>query len=303
MCQDCGCNSGGNVRIQGDSINHSHDAKNLGLDHHSDRGDHGDRGDHAPIHHHGHHDPQDHDTHNHSHSDHSHDPDRPHIHPKRTITLETGILAKNDRLAERNRGYFMAKNLTVFNLLSSPGSGKTALLERTITDLNDRVHIGVIVGDLETDNDAERLRKTGAPAVQILTGTLCHLEADMILEAAQKLDLHRLNLLMIENVGNLVCPAAYDLGETLRIALLSTTEGEDKPLKYPTLFKSVDLAIITKIDLAEAVGFDRSKAIHNLRRMAPQAKILEVSARTGAGMQAWYDFLMETVPSLSLLPK
>jgi hydrogenase nickel incorporation protein HypB len=275
MCQDCGCNLGGNVRIEGESLLHSH--PNHSQDNHS----------HA----------------DHSHDHHSHHADRPHVHPKRTISLETGILAKNDRLAERNRGYFLAKNLTVFNLLSSPGSGKTSLLERTITDLNDRVQVGVIVGDLETDNDAERLRKTGAPAVQILTGTLCHLEADMILDAAQKIDLDRLNLLVIENVGNLVCPAAYDLGETVRIALLSVTEGEDKPLKYPTLFKSVDLAIITKIDLAEAVGFDRAKAIENLQRMAPQAKILEVSARTGAGMQAWYDYLLQLLPtrvSLSL---
>ena len=276
MCQDCGCNLGGNVRIHSETIVPSPD--------HSDHSNHS----HHPDHSHG---PHSHSDHSH-HSEHAHHPDRPHVHPKRTITLETGILAKNDRLAERNRGYFLAKNLMVFNLLSSPGSGKTALLERTVTDLRDRVNIGVIVGDLETDNDAERLRKTGAPAVQILTGTLCHLEADMILDAAQKLDLDRLNLLVIENVGNLVCPAAYDLGETARIALLSVTEGEDKPLKYPTLFKSVDVAIITKVDLAEAVGFDRTKAIENLQRMAPQAKILEVSARTGEGMQAWYDYLL-----------
>jgi len=276
MCQDCGCNLGGNVRIHSETMVHSPD--------HSDHSNHS----HHPDHSHG---PHSHSDHSH-HSEHAHHPDRPHVHPKRTITLETGILAKNDRLAERNRGYFLAKNLMVFNLLSSPGSGKTALLERTVTDLRDRVNIGVIVGDLETDNDAERLRKTGAPAVQILTGTLCHLESDMILDAAQKLDLDRLNLLVIENVGNLVCPAAYDLGETARIALLSVTEGEDKPLKYPTLFKSVDVAIITKVDLAEAVGFDRTKAIENLQRMAPQAKILEVSARTGEGMQAWYDYLL-----------
>jgi hydrogenase nickel incorporation protein HypB len=280
MCQDCGCTLGGNVRIQEESLVHSSPDDDLNHSH-SEHSDH-----HSP-----------HSSHEHSHSDHSHHPDRPHVHPKRTIILETGILAKNDRLAERNRGYFLAKNLTVFNLLSSPGSGKTALLERTIIDLHDRVQVGVIVGDLETDNDAERLRKTGAPAVQILTGTLCHLEADMILEAAQKLDLDRLNLLVIENVGNLVCPAAYDLGETIRIALLSVTEGEDKPLKYPTLFKSVDLAIITKIDLAEAVGFDRAKAIENLQRMAPQAKILEVSARTGVGMQTWYDYLLQLLPT------
>jgi hydrogenase nickel incorporation protein HypB len=277
------------VRIQAEHQEHSHAVNGSHTHEHS----HGVNDSHthshehpAPSHHH-------HDGTDQTHSHHS---DRPHIHPKRqTISLETNILAKNDRLAERNRGYFLAKNLTVFNLLSSPGSGKTALLERTITDLQEQLKIGIIVGDLETDNDAERLRKTGAPAVQILTGTLCHLEADMILEAAQKLPLDTLNMLVVENVGNLVCPAAYDLGETVRIALLSVTEGEDKPLKYPTLFKSIDLAIITKIDLAEAVGFDRSKAITNLKRMAPQAEILEVSARTGAGMQAWYTYLSQTL--------
>ncbi len=243
-------------------------------------------------------------SHSHEHHEHHHhhhgDGEHTHTH---TVELHEAILSKNDRLAERNRGFFAAKNLVVLNLLSSPGSGKTALLERTLTEGRSRFRSAVIVGDLETDNDAQRLRKTGTQAVQIATGNVCHLEADMVAKAVQKLDLEGLQLLVIENVGNLVCPAAYDLGETRRVALLSTTEGEDKPLKYPTLFKSVDVAIVTKIDIAEVVGFDRDRAIENIRRVAPQAQILELSARTGEGMEAWYNYLetqLQPMPELVL---
>lgn len=213
----------------------------------------------------------------------------------RVVTIGQSILDKNDRLAERNRGYFMAKGLLVLNLLSSPGSGKTALLERTISDMKNQLKAGVVVGDLETDNDAERLSKTGAPAVQITTGTVCHLEADMVARAAQKLDLDRLDLLIIENVGNLVCPASYDLGESMRVVMLSVTEGEDKPLKYPTMFKSANVVIVNKIDIAEVVGFDREKALTNIQKVCPQAKIFEVSARTGEGMANWYNCLTEAM--------
>jgi hydrogenase nickel incorporation protein HypB len=150
----------------------------------------------------------------------------------RSLTITQSILSKNDRLAERNRGYFLAKGLLVLNILSSPGSGKTALIERTITDLKERLKVGVVVGDLETDNDAKRLRNSGAPAIQITTGGVCHLEADMVLQASQQINLDLIEVLIIENVGNLVCPAAYDLGESLRVVLLSVTEGEDKPLNY-----------------------------------------------------------------------
>ena len=222
----------------------------------------------------------------HDHS-HSHDHDTGH----RSIEVAQSILAKNDRLAERNRGYFLAKELLVFNILSSPGSGKTALIERTITDLKNTLKIGVIVGDLATDNDAQRLGSHDVPVVQITTGTLCHLEADMVMEAAKKIDLDNLDSLIIENVGNLVCPASYDLGENLRVVLFSVTEGEDKPLKYPIMFKSADVVIINKIDIAEAVGFDREKALSNIAKVVPQATICEVSARTGAGMDNWYSFL------------
>jgi hydrogenase nickel incorporation protein HypB len=209
----------------------------------------------------------------------------------RSLTITQSILSKNERLAARNRGYFLAKKLLVLNILSSPGSGKTAFIERTITDLKDRLKVGVIVGDLETDNDAKRLRSSGAPVVQITTGGVCHLEADMVLQASQSIDLDSLELLIIENVGNLVCPAAYDLGENLRIVLLSVTEGEDKPLKYPTMFKSADVVIVNKIDIAEVVGFDRDRALNNIQKTAPDAIIFEVSARTGAGMEDWYGYL------------
>jgi hydrogenase nickel incorporation protein HypB len=175
--------------------------------------------------------------------------------------------------------------------MSSPGSGKTAFLQRTIADLADRLSVGAIVGDLETDNDARRLGQNGAPVIQITTGTVCHLEAKMVFDAAQKLDLDALDLLAIENVGNLVCPTAYDLGEDLRVILLSVTEGEDKPLKYPSAFKAAHVAIVNKIDIAEAVGFDREIALNNIRKIAPQATIFETSARTGTGMEAWYEYL------------
>lgn len=207
------------------------------------------------------------------------------------IDLHRGILSKNDRLAEQNRNYFKSKGLLVINLLSSPGSGKTALIERLLQDYSDRRNIGVIVGDLATDNDARRLQRRGAPTVQITTGNACHLEAAMVAKAARELDLDNLDWLIIENVGNLVCPAAYDLGEDLRVVLLSVTEGEDKPLKYPTMFKSAQAVVINKIDLAEAVEFERNRAIANIRAIAPQAKIFEISAKKGTGLEQLYNYL------------
>ncbi len=239
--------------------------------------------------------------HSHPSQAHSHPHSHPHLHNDevkatssdlQTLHVHTALLSKNDRFAERNRGYFSAKHLLVLNILSSPGAGKTALIERLIRETMPGAQtgrsprVGVIVGDLETDEDARRLRQAGAPAVQITTGTACHLEADMIAQAMDQLDLDALDWLIIENVGNLVCPAAYDLGETLRVVLLSTTEGEEKPLKYPTAFKSADVVVINKIDIAEAVGFDQERAIANIQAMAPQATLFEVSARTGQGVEA-----------------
>ena len=227
--------------------------------------------------------------HDHSHEDghshpHSHSNGHGHPPPVRSIDVQRPALALNQRHADQNRGWFCAKGLTVFNLLSSPGSGKTALLERTLRLLP---KAAAIVGDLQTENDAIRLRATGAQAIQITTGATCHLDAHMVAHALEKLDTANLQLLFIENVGNLVCPASYDLGETKRVVLLSVTEGEDKPLKYPVIFHNANLVLITKVDLADAVGFDREKAWANIRQTAPKAQILEVSAKTGVGLDAW----------------
>jgi hydrogenase nickel incorporation protein HypB len=207
------------------------------------------------------------------------------------VPVHQAILGKNDQLAQRNRKDFQDRGILVLNVLSAPGSGKTALLERTLTDLGNGIRAAVIVGDLATDNDARRLRRSGAPVVQITTGNVCHLEAEMVNRAMSQLDLDGLDLLIIENVGNLVCPASYDLGEELRVVLLSVTEGEDKPLKYPKAFKTAQVVVVNKIDLAAATGFDRMTALANIRGIAPQAEIFEVSARTGKGMEGWYDYL------------
>ena len=222
---------------------------------------------------------------------HDHDHGHSHEHPSKRIDVQQSILSQNDRLAERNRGGFKARKLFVINLLSSPGSGKTALIERTLTDHGSKIKIGVIVGDLQTENDANRVRAKGAPAVQITTGTACHLDAHMVERALEKLNLDGMKILFIENVGNLVCPASFDLGEDARVVLLSVTEGEDKPLKYPAIFLNADLVIINKTDLAEAAQFDRKTALENIRKVAPKAEVLELSAKTGAGMEAWYAFL------------
>ena len=235
------------------------------------------------------------DPHNHPHDHaqphaHGHDHEHGHAHPPpvRTVPVQKSALELNQRLADQNRGWFRAKGLKVFNLLSSPGSGKTALLERTLRTLP---RAAAIVGDLQTENDADRLRATGAQAVQIVTGATCHLDAHMVAHALEKLDVAGLETLFIENVGNLVCPASYDLGEAKRVVLLSVTEGEDKPLKYPVIFRNADLVLVTKTDLAAAVGFDREKALASIRQTAPRAQILEVSAKTGAGCDAWLAWL------------
>jgi hydrogenase nickel incorporation protein HypB len=212
----------------------------------------------------------------------------------RIVEVRQGILKKNDLLAAELRRRFAAASLFVVNLVSGPGAGKTALLERTLTDLRrDGTRAAALVGDLATDNDAVRLGRSGAPVRQITTGTVCHLEAAMVDAALAGWDLAALDLLFVENVGNLVCPASYDLGESLRVVLLSVTEGEDKPLKYPTLFHGADLAVITKTDLAAAAGFDRAMALHNLREVRPGIEVLETSARGGQGMAAWVERLLE----------
>ncbi len=215
----------------------------------------------------------------------------------RIVELRQGILKKNDELARGLRGRFESAGVLVLNLVSSPGTGKTAFLERTLRELRERgSRVAALVGDLETDNDARRLAASGAPVRQINTHGICHLEAEMVskhLEDWPGIELDRLDYLFIENVGNLVCPSSYDLGERIRVALLSVTEGEDKPLKYPTLFNSADAAVITKMDIAEAVGFDRDAALRNIREIRPDIHIFETSAKTGAGMDAWLAYLAD----------
>ncbi len=211
----------------------------------------------------------------------------------RIVELRQGILKKNDELARNLRERFSAAGVLVLNLVSSPGSGKTALLELTLRKLTERGHrAAALVGDLETDNDARRLAASGAPVRQINTHGICHLDAEMVskhLEDWEKLS--TLDYLFIENVGNLVCPSSYDLGEKIRVALLSVTEGEDKPLKYPTLFNSVDAAIITKIDIAEACDFNRNLAVKNISEIRPGIRIFETSSKTGAGVDEWLNYL------------
>ncbi len=215
----------------------------------------------------------------------------------RIVELRRGILKKNDELAAGLRGRFASAGVLVLNLVSSPGTGKTAFLERTLREvLAHGRRAAALVGDLETDNDARRLAASGAPVRQINTHGICHLDAEMIgkhLEGWEQVSLAGLDYLFIENVGNLVCPSSYDLGERIRVALLSVTEGEDKPLKYPGLFNSADAAVITKIDIAEPCGFDRELALRNINEIRPGIRIFETSAKTGAGMEGWLAYLAE----------
>jgi hydrogenase nickel incorporation protein HypB len=211
----------------------------------------------------------------------------------RIVDVREGILKKNDVLARTLRARFRDSGVFVASLVSSPGAGKTALLQKTLQRIKETCRVGALVGDLATDRDAQRLVQPGVRVRQITTGTVCHLDAQMVEHALEGWDLDSLDLLFIENVGNLVCPSSYDLGEHVRIVLLSVTEGEDKPLKYPTIFNTSDLAVITKIDLAGATDFDREEAYRNIREVRPGLEILEVSARTGAGMDAWTNRLTE----------
>lgn len=209
----------------------------------------------------------------------------------RIIEVRQNILKQNDLLARELRSRYIDAGVYVVNLVSGPGTGKTELLEATLTALHGSHRVAALTGDLATDNDARRLARSGAPVRQISTGTVCHLDASMVQGALGDWDLGALDFLFVENVGNLVCPASYDLGEQLRVVLLAVTEGEDKPLKYPTIFNTADVAIITKIDLADAVGFDRETAYFNIREVRPGLPILETSARTGQGIAEWVSYL------------
>lgn len=209
----------------------------------------------------------------------------------RILEVRQKVLKNNDTLARQMRDGFRAAGVFVVSLVSSPGAGKTTLLRETLRLLNQSHRVAALVGDLATENDARRLAESGAPVRQIITGTVCHLEAAMVESALKEWNLGPLDYLFIENVGNLVCPASYDLGEDLRIVLLSTPEGEDKPLKYPTIFNTADVAIITKSDLSDAVDFDRAAALCNIQDVRPSMRVLEVSTKTGAGMPQWLELL------------
>lgn len=251
-------------------------------------------------HHHDHDHPHHHDgDHWHSHDGsgkHSHEDKHSHRHDtesaKRTkIAIEEDILGKNNRLAGFNRALFKEKGIFVLNLVSSPGSGKTALLERTLRDLSPKFRFAVIEGDQQTDNDARRIAATGVPVRQINTGAGCHLDAHMIMHGTDGFDLDNLDLLLVENVGNLVCPAAFDLGEHHKVVVLSVTEGEDKPLKYPQMFHNSTVMLLNKTDLLPHLDFDVEKCKEYARRVSPGIIIFEVSARSGEGMDAWYQWL------------
>lgn len=304
MCDTCGCGHDDiTIRKHGEDDQHHHDHDHShGHEHHYEhKHDHA-HGDDKHEHDHQHHYKHDHSHHDHEHDhdhvhehtghdhDHMHTHDHPHSH-SREIVLEQSIMQKNDKLAERNRGYFEAKNIFTLNLVSSPGSGKTSLLERTINSLKNELSFYVIEGDQQTMNDADRINATGAPVVQINTGNGCHLDADMINKALKKLDVPKHSVLIIENVGNLVCPSLFDLGEAKRVVVISVTEGDDKPLKYPNMFMSSDLCIINKTDLLPFVDFSVDKAKEYALRVNHHLEFIELSVKSGEGMDKWYEWL------------
>jgi hydrogenase nickel incorporation protein HypB len=220
----------------------------------------------------------------------------------RLVEVRKNVLKQNDVIARRLRERFRDAGVFVVSLVSSPGSGKTAFLEKTLTMMRPNYRVAAVVGDLATENDALRLARSQAPVKQITTGTLCHLEAAMIEKALEGWTLADLDFLFIENVGNLVCPSSYDLGEDLRLVLMSVTEGEDKPLKYPTIFNSADVAVITKLDLADAVEFDHEAAVRNIQAVRPGMKIVSVSSKKALGMDEFLHYLVEQATSRSEAP-
>jgi hydrogenase nickel incorporation protein HypB len=266
MCSTCGCNQPSDavtiVKI-GEAVAPDHTHAN-GHEHHH--------------HHHGHH-------------HHHHSPDHHHAGEKTVLELEQDILQQNNLMAQRNRGFLEARNILGLNLVSSPGSGKTSLLEKTLALLNGQRKCYVIEGDQQTSNDAERIAATGAPVVQINTGKGCHLDSDMVHQAIRKLDPEADSLLFIENVGNLVCPALFDLGEGKRVVIISVTEGDDKPIKYPDMFHTADLCIINKTDLLPYVPFDVEKTKAYALQVNHHLEFIELSAHTGEGMDAWIHWL------------
>ncbi len=264
MCGTCGCGTGGNGPTILKPGEHSHSHHNHNDHHH-----------HSDSH-----------SHNHNHS---------HSYKQRVIEVEQDVLQNNQVLAARNRGYFEAKNIFTVNLVSSPGSGKTSILEKTLTDLKNDIPFYVIEGDQQTLNDANRIDALNIPVVQINTGKGCHLESDMVYDAVKKLEIKNDSILMIENVGNLVCPSMFDLGENKRVVIISTTEGEDKPTKYPDMFHTADICIINKIDLLPYVNIDMEKLKNYALQVNPNLQFFEVSATKGDGMDKWYKWLKSNI--------
>jgi hydrogenase nickel incorporation protein HypB len=266
MCKDCGCE---NALKSADARRHRHPHVHTHVD--------------GTVHAHDHED------------DHDHDASGGHAGTIRTVSLEERVLAHNDRLAAGNRAWLAERRIVALNLISSPGTGKTFLLERTLERLRDRVGCAVIAGDQHTDNDKRRLDRTGVPVVQIETISSCHLDAEKIATVLPRVVQANTRLLFIENVGNLVCPAAFDLGETFKVALLSTTEGEDKPVKYPVLFTAAQVVVLTKMDLAPHLDWDLATCRQFIQRVHPGVFVFELSAKSGAGMDLWCDYLERLV--------
>jgi len=280
MCETCGCGKPGDFKIH--NPNHSHDHEHP-QDHDHD---HGHKHDHEHDHWHDH-------KHIHDH-DHEHDYNNGHSHDQshtRVIDLNIDILSENNRLAQLNRRFFEGRKVLCLNLVSSPGSGKTSILEKTIAALNKSHKMFVIEGDQQTVLDASRIEKAGAPAIQINTGSGCHLDARMIESALKKMDVDTNSVLFIENVGNLVCPAMFDLGENKRVVVISVTEGVDKPLKYPYMFQSSHLCLINKSDLLPYVDFKTDETIKHARSLNPGLEFIIMSAKTGEGMDLWYEWI------------
>ncbi len=271
MCENCGCGQDESlftILIPGEKINHKNENNSLNhrFDHDHDHG------------------------HNHDHN-HNHNEDTLH-HPQK-IVIEQDILQQNNLIAERNRGYFEAKRILTLNLVSSPGSGKTCLIERTIKDLRGELNFFIIEGDQQTTLDAERIQNAGSPVVQINTGNGCHLDASMVNRAITKLDISDRSVLVIENVGNLVCPSLFDLGESFRVVIISVTEGDDKPLKYPTMFHTSDICIINKIDLLPYVDFSVEKCKEYALRINHHLQFFEMSVKSGEGLENWYSWFRD----------
>jgi hydrogenase nickel incorporation protein HypB len=299
MCMTCGCSDDSKTRLIDLQSGEEFD---LAADHQvkHDRGPARDRNhDHAHHHHdHGHHHHHDHD-HEHHHHQHDHDHSHPH-EPARVISLEQQVLAKNDKVAQRVRGWLAGRDAVALNVMSSPGAGKTTLLERTISDLRSELPLSVIEGDQQTAHDAERILAAGCKVVQINTGVGCHLDASMVARALVQLDPPRKSLVMIENVGNLVCPALFDLGELAKVVVVSVTEGDDKPVKYPHMFRASKLMILNKIDLLPHVHFDVKKCVAFARQVNPRIEVITISATRGDHVEEWYGWLRKHVNDQTL---